>query len=73
MVRAERLQEITEEDAIAEGIEIVWEQSQYKGVPGLANPRELYAWVWDSLNAKRGYGWDKNNWVWPIRFQIIKQ
>jgi hypothetical protein len=23
---------------------------------------------WDSLNAKRGYSWDNNPWVWVIEF-----
>jgi len=26
---------------------------------------------WDSLNAKRGYGWDTNPWVWVISFERI--
>ena len=27
--------------------------------------------TWDSLNAKRGYGWDSNPWVWVITFERI--
>lgn len=26
--------------------------------------------LWDSINAKRGYGWDKNPWVWVIEFKL---
>lgn len=28
--------------------------------------------LWDSLHAKRGYGWDANPWVWSITFKRIK-
>jgi hypothetical protein len=28
---------------------------------------------WDSLNAKRGYGWDTNPWVWVIEFERINK
>ncbi|KKL85973.1 hypothetical protein LCGC14_1949320, partial [marine sediment metagenome] len=24
---------------------------------------------WDSINAKRGYGWDMNPWVWVLSFK----
>ena len=27
--------------------------------------------TWDSLNEKRGYGWDTNPWVWVIEFQTV--
>lgn len=32
---------------------------------------DVFSWLWDSLNAKRGYGWDKNPWVWCITFKKI--
>ncbi len=28
--------------------------------------------LWDSLNAKRGFGWDFNPWVWCILFRLVK-
>lgn len=28
--------------------------------------------LWDSINAKRGYGWSVNPWVWVIAFRRIK-
>jgi hypothetical protein len=31
-----------------------------------------YRWLWDSINAKRGYGWDKNPGVWVPSFRRIK-
>lgn len=32
--------------------------------------RNHFAALWDSINAKRGYGWDKNPWVWVIEFKL---
>ncbi len=28
--------------------------------------------LWDSLNEKRGYGWDTNPWVWVIEFERVR-
>ena len=74
-VRVERLQDISEEDALAEGI-----RQQICGwfsVPGIdgagTTARAAFALLWNSLNAARGYGWDTNPWVWVIQFRRIKQ
>ncbi len=29
--------------------------------------------LWDSLNANRGYGWDKNPWVWVVEFERVME
>lgn len=29
--------------------------------------------LWDSLNTKRGYGWEKNPWVWVYEFEWISR
>jgi len=63
-VRVERVQDITEEDAENEGISAV---HHLKG--GYHSARENFSNLWDSLNAKRGYGWDTNPWVWVISFE----
>jgi hypothetical protein len=65
-VRGERLREITEEDAIAEGIRI--------GIGGMPyfSCREAFAALWNSLNAKRGYGCDSNPFVWAISFKTLE-
>lgn len=66
-VRVERVQDISVEDIWAEG------------VPKLNLPRtkkedlgwyyyKLWRILWDSINAKRGFGWDKNPWVWVVEF-----
>lgn len=75
-IRIERLQEITEEAARAEGISDPHEicpRSLFQ-VPGDSKPRFTTASTafedfWDSINAKRGFGWDKNPWVWVIEFK----
>ena len=30
--------------------------------------RAYFAELWESLNAKRGYSWDSNPWVWVVEF-----
>lgn len=66
-VRVERLQEISEEDAKAEGAPL--------GVlPGVGPKR--YRWgyrhLWNSLNLKRGFAWDTNPWVWVLDFKRVE-
>lgn len=60
-VRVERLQDITEADAIAEGV---------TSPPGWANVPG-FAVLWNSINAARGYGWDANPWVWVVEFRRL--
>ncbi len=38
-------------------------------VGGCSPAQCAYRELWDSLNAKRGHGWDTNPWVWVIEFQ----
>ena len=64
-VRVERLQEITEEDARAEGALPTREERGYNCC------RDGFITLWDSLNAKRGYGWETNPWVWVVSFKRL--
>lgn len=71
-VRAERLQEITEEDAIAEGVEpIMRDTGGYEPwgtpCPDHADYRSPFAELWDSLHGKGA--WDRNPWVFRYVFR----
>ncbi len=57
-VRVERLQDMSYEDAVAEGIDHIYPQGRLQ-----------FRMLWDSINAKRGYGWDVNPWVWVVEFK----
>ena len=63
-VRVERLQSISYEDIKREGI-----QKKINGV-SLDMKVDFYN-LWDSINAKKGYGWQANPWVWVIEFERI--
>lgn len=60
-LRVERLQDISEEEAEAEGI-VIEKGDYYRTCKG------KFHQLWDSLNAKRGFGWETNPWVWVIEF-----
>ena len=66
-VRPERLQSITEEDAIAEGCRsgLLFPGNPYFR-PGHTEhtAKEDYSWLWGRHYAKSGHPWSKNDWVW---------
>ena len=71
-VRVEQVQSISEAAACAEGVEpiecsvasFVFATERFK-----YRFRDSFKATWDSLNAKRGYGWEANPWVWVITFE----
>ena len=67
-VRVERVQEISLEDSKAEGMPAY---SMAMGVlsDNPPDPRWKFIGLWNSINAKRGFGWDSNPWVWVIEFK----
>lgn len=79
-IRVQRLQEISEEDAEAEGVEhwVVGEGWREYGLPPqdeavcgppMPTAKDSFRTRWDSINAKRGHGWEKNDWVWAVSFK----
>lgn len=62
-VRVERLQDISEADAIAEGIE-----RPADGIP-ICNARQWYQVLWGQINGPDS--WGANPWVWCISFRRI--
>ena len=82
-IRVELVQDISEEDAIAEGtdtetefgslcISIEDESSYSNGLIRGSAIITVYKELWDSINAKRGYSWDLNQLVWVVEFKIEK-
>lgn len=79
-VRVERLQAITDTDALAEGCSGHDPEpaSQggtihaMKGRSSAPSPRAHYTHLWDSLNGEReGASWAANPWVWAIAFKRV--
>lgn len=72
-VRVERLQDITEKEAIAE---VLAEQEEGTGIL-VHDIREYFGHrTWDSAILKEDlhiYGWDANPWVWVIEFERIEK
>jgi hypothetical protein len=65
-VRVERVQDISEADARAEGVLKAGGASL-----SLYTARHHFSQLWDRINAKRGYGWDVNPWVWVVEFRLV--
>lgn len=80
-VRVERVQEISNEDARAEGIQVLplqdandpsaWWQSSPGKNQG-RSPRHSFIKLWNSINASRGYSWESNPWGWAVAFSVVK-
>lgn len=75
-VRVERLQDISEEDAIAEGIQLLsgYDKPAYQDYTGADymtyNARKSFNTLWDSINGKdEAKNWQANPWVWVIEFK----
>ena len=64
-VRLQRVQEICDWEAMCEGVKLPERTvTMYHGLW-----RDEYAWRWDDLNAKRGFPWSANPWVWVLEFK----
>lgn len=82
-VRVERVHDISDADAREEGAPVIsfgnLKQAPMsllggKGFPILSSSHKYgFYELWDSINAKRGYGWDANPWVWVIEFKRVEQ
>jgi len=64
-IRVEKIQDITVNDAGEEGI------SDERFADWIGNYKLAYKDLWDSVNKKRGYGWDTNPWAWVMEFKCL--
>ena len=70
-VRVERVQDIILDDVIEEGIEpINLPLAPFATIFGTTGK---FVRLWNSINTKRGYGWDVNPWVWVVEFQRMEE
>ena len=65
-VRVERLQDISEADAMAEGCPLTDTQPFVKGY-GAASASGWYSDLWESINGPGS--WEANPWVWVVEFR----
>lgn len=80
-VRVERVQDISYEDALAEGVNgyaasiaeglNAIDETPEQTARRLEWPQRQYRLQWDELNAARGHGWDTNPHVWRIEFRRL--
>ena len=86
-VRVERLQAISEDEAIAEGLHRIeigsgypdtysataatWAQVMEQEVDAYDDPRQAYRDLWEQINGAGS--WDANPWVWVVEFRRIQQ
>jgi hypothetical protein len=62
-LKVERVQDISGADAVAEGC---------SALPDNGIAQANFAELWNSLNAKRGFGWDVNPWAWCLTFKRVE-
>lgn len=75
-IRAQRVQDISEEDAIAEGVcqsETFIGGYTYEGCNrGFTSAKGAYLHWWDVINMKHGYPSSDNPWTWAITFKQVQ-
>jgi len=71
-IRVERLQDISEEDAQAEGVNGGCLSCGQMQPCGCSNPDPSYidsfVFLWNSINVKNDCNWSENPWVWVIEW-----
>lgn len=69
-IRVERLQDISEADSVAEGVE-TWPDGNYKSYTKDAGKFSSaigsYKTLWEKINGP--ISWDSNPWVWVVEFE----
>jgi hypothetical protein len=77
-ISLERLHNITEEAAIAEGVENIqgfgyidyeFDYDTSSRIELFNNAKDSYSSLWKSINGKAA--WESNPWVWVIKYQVM--
>ncbi len=78
-VKVERLQDISEEDAIAEGCFKYGPFGEYAGSKhpsggamkyrAYSKAARAFQCIWESINGEQS--WKKNPWVWVVKFKVL--
>ena len=76
-VRVERLHDISEADAIAEGVEPVrydpegdcWTATE---AARITPHRVAYEYLWNEINGWDPNAWNANPWVWVLGFEVLE-
>ena len=69
-IRVERVNDISEGDSRAEGV-YVDITNAFSPTPPRCKPE--FKLLWDSINKKRGFGWDVNPYVWVVEFKKLEK
>jgi len=70
-VRVERLQDISEADALAEGVDPQGPIGYISSAQEMGLARYQYANLWESIHGPGA--WEENPWVWVVEFRRIEQ
>lgn len=86
-VRVMRVRDISEEDALSQGIELIehncfknylidkdwfYDGTNKKSYGAVEDPIMSFASLWDSIYAKRLLVWNLNPWAWFVDFKVIE-
>ncbi len=63
-VKAERVCDISEEDAKAEGV-----VEKFRGIEGRVELKQVFKELWNKINGPES--WEANPWVWVVSFKIL--
>lgn len=66
-IKVERLQDISEEDAMNEGVEYEW-YDQSRNIK-IEAAKSLFKKLWQVINGRES--WEANPWVWAIEFEVL--
>ena len=83
-IRVERIQDISEEDALAEGMMLNPREGQFGcvvtmdgkteglGTYIMPSARAAFQDLWNTINSHPGKTWEENPWVWVLEFRRIQ-